>query len=595
MKAWIYGLSFQRRIWLSFVLLITLTVSANGTISYFIASQVIQRNAFRLSEDTVNKTARVLDQRLKSITMSMMSLTISDPFKRMMTDVAAADRSRYYQHLSALQLVFSQIKFNDAFIQSILVATPIGDFYPTTYFRKSENSFFDSGMYRDVDQANRAIWVPLHEDPFFSGREQVVSLVFGTIGEVPSQESGVYIVVNVKGSDLQQLTTGNASATGMHYMFVNDKGQEIFHSDWYAGQGLEHKPSFFDRLRSDDRGYFFYELNGQDYLVNHVGLDVGEEWKLLGMQSKQQLLEDMKGIQRSTLYALLVALLLSFLFSNRLTKLLLRPLYELSNVIKKVENSDLAMRFETKYQDEVAQVGMRFNRMLDEINVLIHNLKHNENEKRKAEIKALTAQMDPHFLYNALNTVYCKSVLGHNDQVNEMILSLSQMFQLGLSSGRDMVTLEDELAHVKQYIAIQQVCYEQLFDCKIRIGDEVRMNTRVLKLIFQPLVENSILHGFGDLNTGGLIDITITGLEGLLIVSVKDNGCGMDTQEVERVMRTAGERKRGYALRNITARLQLYYNGEAKMELHGEAGIGTEVVLYLPISKEEDTDAGGQD
>ncbi|GGD58054.1 sensor histidine kinase [Paenibacillus nasutitermitis] len=587
MKAWYYGLTFRSRVWLTFVLLITLAVSANGTISYMIAAKVVQENAFRLSEDTINKTAQVVNQRLSNITVSMMSLMISDPFKAMMSDVASANTSRYYQHLTALQQVFSQSRFSDGFIQSILIATPIGDFYPTNSIRLKDHSFYDSNLYKQAKIEKRPFWVPRHEDAFFSDRDPVISLVLNTIGDIPNQDDDVYIVVNVKENDMYRLLADSSytSETGLSYIFINEQGQEIVHSPLYAATDANWRASFLERLHKEQSGYFFYTLNDKESLINYAPVEVGRNWILLGVQSKERLLAQVNGIKRSTLYALLGCLLLSLFVSNGLTKLLLKPLRKLHELMKQVEHNDLNVRFASPYRDEVAQVGFRFNRMLDEINRLIQDVTDGETQKRKAEIKALTAQMDPHFLYNTLNTIYCKSELGATDDVNDMILSLAHMFQLGLSNGRDWVTLEDELTHMKMYLAIQQKCYDTLFDYRIEIGSGVYLSSIVLKIMLQPLVENAIVHGFRNIENGGRIVIAIHTEAAQLVLSVKDNGCGMDVADVYRNMRYAATSKKGYALNNIAHRLQLYYGEQARMELSSTPGGGAEVVLRLPVTE----------
>ncbi len=587
LKSWFYGLSFRSRVWLTFVLLITLAVSANGTISYLIAANVVQKNAFQLSEDAINRTAQVVDQRLRNITVSMMSLTISYPFKEMMKDVASAKTNRYYQHLSDLQHVFSQIRFYDDFVQSILIATPIGDFYTTTSIRLTEHSFYESDLYKQAKIEKRPFWVPRHEDTFFSEREQTVSLVLGTIGEIPNQDYDVYVVVNVNERELYRLIAESLYTTEdrLDYMFINEDGREVVRFPLYAATDDQWRASFLERLHEDQTGYFFYTLNGKKSLINYAQVEVGGNWVLLGVQSKERLLAQVNGIKRSTLYALFGCLLLSLFVSGRLTRLLLKPLYKLQELMKRVEHNDLNVRFSSPYRDEVAQVGFRFNRMLDEIKRLIQDVKDGETEKRKAEIKALTAQMDPHFLYNTLNTIYCKSELGANDDVNDMILSLAHMFQLGLSGGRDWVALEDEIAHMRMYLAIQLKCYETLFDYRLEIGSKVNLSSIVPKILLQPLVENAIIHGFQNIENGGHIDIAIDTEAEQLVLSIKDNGCGMDVEEVYHSMHQAATSKKGYALRNIAHRLQLYYGEQARMELYSEPGRGSVVVLRLPVTE----------
>jgi two-component system sensor histidine kinase YesM len=310
------------------------------------------------------------------------------------------------------------------------------------------------------------------------------------------------------------------------------------------------------------------------------------------VQSKDQLLREVSQIKQTAYLTMLGFVLLSLLFANKLTTVLLRPLYKLQTLMRRVEDNDLSVRFESKFQDEVAQVGSRFNRMLDEITRLIEDVRKGETEKRRSEMKALTAQMNPHFFYNTLNTIYCKSVLGENEDASAMILALSEMFQLSLNAGKELIPLQDELRHAEQYVAIQQISYENLFLYASEVEEEQLLQCLVPKIILQPLVENSILHGFRNRRSGGEIRVTVKSGDGILRLTVEDNGEGIpsakatDSPSVENRPRS----RHGYALPNITHRLQLYFGNEAGMAMTSRPGEGTSVEIWLPIVEEEHKD-----
>ncbi|MNI11264.1 Sensor histidine kinase YpdA [compost metagenome] len=282
---------------------------------------------------------------------------------------------------------------------------------------------------------------------------------------------------------------------------------------------------------------------------------------------------------------MVVCVVIAFLFSKLLSSLLLRPLYKLQALMGKVElDNRLDVRFESQFDDEVTQVGDSFNRMLEQLTTLIADLKSSEQEKRKSEIKALQAQIDPHFLYNTLNTILWKSETAEQQDVREMIISLSRLFQLGLNNGSEITTLDKELEHVKQYMDIQQKCYEGLFTYIIEVKDKELYKLPLVKILLQPLVENSILHGFSHLEGGGFIHIHVE-REGLFLkLSVEDNGCGMNAEEIYRNMTQSPEKKTSYALSNVHSRLQLYYGMDAYMELTSTPEEQTEVKLMIPIA-----------
>lgn len=587
-----HSFSLKQRIWFTFVICITAGLVATGSIAYLIASKEIQRNAMQSSQDTVNQSAQIVNERLKNIGTAVRALMFSDAFKQLMKDVQNKDSSSYFKSLTSLQYVFSQVKFNDSMIESILIPTPIGDFYPTSSVRNNANSFYQSDMFKQFQLLKRGFWSKGHVDPFFTGNQRVISLVAEGVSEdsyIRNESTNVYVVINVKEDDIRDLFMENLTDPNKHYYFVDSQGEDIDYAGRTQDRAFMQRPDFVEQLSDASKGSFFYrDVDRKDYLVNYARLDVKDDWMIVGIQAKDNLLAKLNGIKQATTYVTIGFIIVSLFITNNLTLLLLKPLFRLQKLMKRVEENDLDVRFESVYQDEVSQVGFRFNRMLDEIKQLIADVKNRERDKRKAEIRALSAQMDPHFFYNTLNTIYCKSVLGENDDVNEMILALSNMFQLSLSGGRDLITLADEVDHVRQYLAIQQRSYENLFVFQLDVEPELQA-CLVPKIMIQPLIENSILHGFKDMKAGGEIQLTARADGEWLHITVEDNGHGLVPEPLRQSMLQQAASKHGYALRNIYTRLQLYYGTEQRMEITTNEWGGARIDLWLPrYEKEED-------
>lgn len=581
-----YSLSLKHRIWLTFVVLIMFGLTATGGIAYWIASKEIQRNALKTSQDTVNQSAQIVNERLKNIGIAVRALMFSDPFKQVMTDAQNNDRDHYYNTWTSLQGVFSQVKFNDSMIDSILIASPIGDYYHTSNVRDTANSFYNSDLYTHFKEIKRGFWTKGHKDAFFMDKQDVISLVVEGVNELGEKRSDVYVVINVKQDDLYELFMENLSTAEKQYYFVDSEGEDVNLDNRSSQENQLTKHSAFTKqLTAEMMGSFFYKDRKKEYLVNYARLEVKDDWLIVGIQSKNDLLAKLNGIKKATTYVILGLMVLSLFIANNMIYLLLKPLFSLQRLMKRVEENDLNVRFESEYKDEVSQVGFRFNRMLDEIKQLIEDVKVRESEKRKAEIKALSAQMDPHFFYNTLNTIYCKSVLGENKDVNEMILALSQMFQLSLSGGRDLITLEDELDHMRQYLAIQQISYEELFVCHIEVHPEL-LACGIPKVVIQPLVENSILHGFQDRESGGEIYINAQSEEDWLHLTVEDNGTGLIPEQLMASIIHPTTMDEGYALRNIYHRLQLYYGDQQRMIISNNDSGGARIEIWIPKQTE---------
>lgn len=290
---------------------------------------------------------------------------------------------------------------------------------------------------------------------FFRGKDKVITLVMQPLME-DHQNSDIYIIVNIKESTLIDMIMKNIEETTQQFYLMTDKGIPVF-SSMSRPSDIVNQQQFITQINQDLKGRFEYKVNKSDYLVNYASLSLAEDWNLLNIQSKADLLKQIRLIKWVSILIMIACLLLAMIYSNILTGFLLRPLITLRNLMIRVEHTnDLTVRFESEFQDEVAQVGRKFNSMLEELALSIKETEEIEIRKRKAEIKALQAQIDPHFLYNTLNTIYWKAQLNQSEDVKEMVLSLSRMFQLGLNNGFEFTTLEKEIEHVKQYLFIQK-------------------------------------------------------------------------------------------------------------------------------------------
>ncbi len=583
MKRIFRKMSLKRRLWVSFVLLTVVCISATGTYVSVFFSREMESQATQTSQDTLNKTAQVFDERLRNIVVSISTLMMGEPFQRALRDVQAGNRVDYYNRLSQLQTPFAQLMLTEQSIDSVLVSTPIGDFYPTEVKRNLATRTTDTEIYRQIvenDTPWGTMWVEGHADELFSRPYPVVSFVMKPLFDTKLED--VYVIVNIREDHLLDLLQAHLMEGRLRQMVVNRSNQPVFSSVSIPERTEE---LIFDKIGSSASGHLEYKTEeGGTFLVNFVSLGMNPEWVLIGYQSKAELLAPVTRMRWTILTIMGACVLLALIMSSMLSELLLKPLFKLRNLMFKVEQNHLDVRFESVFEDEISQVGHKFNRMLQQINELIAEVKESEQEKRKSEIKALQAQIDPHFLYNTLNTIYWKSEMEEQQAVSGMIVSLSLLFRLGLNNGQEITTLRQELEHVTQYMKLQMMCYPELFDYQVT-ADERLLELPVLKILLQPLVENAILHGFQELSRQGRIEINAAAEHGMLTLVVRDNGIGMDSQQVERVLSGADQQKTSYALSNIQARLELYYGYKASIKFDSEPGVQTTVTLTIPMQE----------
>ena len=287
---------------------------------------------------------------------------------------------------------------------------------------------------------------------------------------------------------------------------------------------------------------------------------------------------------------LLVAVL-AFAISLYASRVFTRPIKKISDAMTEFDGQDFSHTIELHTNTELDQIGDSYNEMLENIKELLDEIKNQQKELRISEMHTLINQINPHFLYNTLDTIYMLARINGDEKTMRMIQALSKYLRLSLSKGRDIVTIEDELENVKSYMEIQQIRSENLFRYEIECGEELKSRW-ILKLILQPLVENAVKYGFCDIFEGGLIRITVAEQEGKLTLSVYNNGIPMDEKTVEKLngltklpvskMKDSfGDKKHGYGVVNIITRLRLKY-GEDVRFFYEAVEDGTRCIIQIP-------------
>ncbi len=253
-------------------------------------------------------------------------------------------------------------------------------------------------------------------------------------------------------------------------------------------------------------------------------------------------------------------------------------------VIKKVEQGDLTVRTEIQSRDELGQLGISLNNMIAEMQVLIDKLVQEEHEKKEVELEALHAQINPHFLYNTLNTIKWMAKIQGNTSVSKSITALIKLLRISTNLGRDMITLREELDYVENYIIIQKLRFNQTVNLTRSIEEEC-LDLSVPKLILQPIVENSIIYGLQDERQE--INILITGFikDGQLIIEIHDDGPGIEDEVLKNIFSDSTDKNKfsKVGINNVNHRIRLYCGNEYGLSIKTELGVGTVVQVRLSV------------
>lgn len=297
----------------------------------------------------------------------------------------------------------------------------------------------------------------------------------------------------------------------------------------------------------------------------------------------------MQMIRFSIIAFALILILITFL-SYYIPLSITHPIRKLSEVTDQVAKGDLTVRSDVRSGAEVSVLNDSLNTMIDKINELLEQVKTEQGRLRKAEFELLQSQINPHFLYNTLDTIVWLAEAGEQKKVVDMVGSLSDFFRTSLNQGKDMVSVKEELQHSRSYLEIQQVRYQDILQYEIQVPEPLFCYL-IPKITIQPLVENALYHGIK--NKRGIGKIMITGKreKDYFVLIVEDNGAGMSRERLEAVREGMNQKSQTekdiYALYNVNERIRLNFGQKYGLSIDSVLGEGTTVQVMLPFTYQE--------
>ncbi|MBP2657157.1 MAG: integral rane sensor signal transduction histidine kinase [Firmicutes bacterium] len=333
---------------------------------------------------------------------------------------------------------------------------------------------------------------------------------------------------------------------------------------------------------------FPYEFAGGEFLVSFAPVK-GVEWFVVGIIPFSYLNSDSEKMVVDAIFigigCFIISILLAYVFSANL----LAPIEKLQVAMNRAQQGDLSVSITDHYHDEIGEVTRNFNYMLSEIKNLMENAKNKENQKRLAELKALQAQINPHFLSNTLNTVKFLAKAQKAENIENITTSLIQLFHMTMGKGEDLITIGEEIEYIKNYINIQEYRYLNKFKINYDIEPKI-LECKIPRLLLQPVVENALIHGVGPMDGQGMIVIKGFCYDGAIKMIVTDNGVGIVPGKLEALLnggtKNSHMRLNGLGIANVDERIKLYFGIQYGLSIESVPGLYTTVEIALPVIKQ---------
>lgn len=596
LEGWMKQLSIRKKIFISQLCIIMIPITLLGTVAYVYYSRMINDKVISLlyqnNEQMVNNIDIILENTSRLSERPFLDGTISEILKR---DYVKVDPSmRNYQKIIDRNLVtesiYRGIIYANSYVQSVemLMENTHDIFCVGTSVVGNISSYeqiIKEPWYQEiVNSEGIEIIMGSHSDHYLSRDREFVSVGRNIILDPLSHQSDGIIKINIRVENLQKILEKFNSMEGILTVLIDGNGQII------CSNGLDSMTEQeISKLLPQNHSEKFHQdvavIEGKKY-IRCISTSGYSDWKMVNMIPEKELFAetDQFGSILVTIGFILffVLICVSYITSRSITK----PIIELKSNLKELQNGNLDVRSEVE-GGEMGDLAATFNNMASQMQSFLDEIYTKETEKRNAELLALQAQINPHFFYNTLRAIRWMADVQGACNVVDALDELVGMLRAVAHMQGDLVTIEEDLQIIKLYSEILMIRYMDRFKVEYHIDEDLK-EYRTIKFLLQPILENSIFHGFDENNEEGLISVTVRSCENVIIFEVKDNGKGMDDATIKRVLTEESVNHRGLnkiGIFNVNNRIKLTFGEDYGIQIESVLGEYTLVRATIPMVK----------
>jgi len=561
------------------ILAVTITITTLGNLLY--------KNSINHSQnENTNQIIKQINNSMESYvnnTENIINYMSTDP--RILKFLSDNKLENNNIEDDAYKPIYNFIKFNPE-IAGIMIVNTNGGYISDVMNRVSRDSLTYEEWY--LKSYNEPEKIHLFTKPigrninnvFRYSADEVFSMSKAVVDYNTKEIQGV-ILIDIKLDAIKNIIENSKPGTA-GFIYIMDGNNNIVYT---PVNNIVYKINN-DWIENINNKIIIKNIRGENYQLTKVSSKY-TGWETIGVFPES---EGLRVIQYIRYYSLIIGFLALIIAEGLVvifTRSIVKPIQKLKRLMKKAQGGDLTVSFNTKYSDEIGELGSSFNTMVKEINNLINLVQVEEKSKRIAEMNVLQAQIKPHFMYNTLDTIRWMAEEHNEDDIVEIIEAFTNLLRISLSKGKEIISVKEEVNHVQSYLIIQKIRYEDKLDYEIDFEEKI-LNYKLIKLILQPLVENAIYHGIKEKRGNGKIFIKGK-IEGdLLCFTVIDNGKGIEEEllnKINKMLINTSEKgtEVGYGIFNVNERIRLTYGEEYGLTYKSVYGEGTTVELRHPI------------
>jgi two-component system sensor histidine kinase YesM len=578
-------LSLKWKSFIIFMLLVLIPTSVLGAVVLNQTDQILRRQA-------VDSAARVLDIISQNITSivedveNISSYMIYDiQFRKYLTYRFGDGEQSEFNNLQDSIHAFSAFQVvSKSYLDSIQLDGMNGN-PPLLIGDQVEGDEYD-WVYAAMLAQGKYIWSTAYPvTSLGSGKREYVISLFRQIKDVNEINKTIgFVRIRLSERELYSLISSRPFSHSMGTVYMMDgHGQIISHQDPAAIGTKVQEPMLLAQIAEGKSSVSF--SNGSKHDVVVARKIPQTDWYVVAEVDEWEIVKHLDAVRTSIKGMIVLSSLMGMIALAGFYWFIIRPISALTEVTMQVEQGHFDTQAPVEGQDEIGRLSLRFNQMLRTIQRLIDTKYKLELQHKEAEFKALQNQVDPHFLYNTLDTIHWTARIERAMETSTLIVALSKLFRISLSQGKMYIPLKQELDYINYYLVLQKKRLRFELHCAIRAEEHLH-HALVPKKLLQPLVENSIVHGFEALQRPGTIEIDCTSDRGCLYIDVTDSGKGFEPELMKAFI--SGETDSGFALRNIQERIVLLFGEGYGLEFFRGKGNGARVRITVPLVRTEE-------
>jgi len=558
-----------------FLLLALVPVMVIGYLSFSKSKALLREKTSKYTMDILNEISKNIELKLHAVEQVSKIIFVNNDVQKLLNDANKGFENEFLQVNATREIrkfLSKTIETNDD-IDSVYMISNSGIVFSVIL---STNTFkLTQHIANQADPGEgKNVWCSTNV------QTKTLPLV-RVVNDMEKFKKIGYLVINIKEKSLSDIYSKTTLKKNSELYIINNDGSIVSHEN-KAMLGQKQNTGYLNKILNGNsqNEFFITEIEKRNYYVAFYPIS-GTTFKIVSIvpaiEYEKEIITLRNAIMAIAVICWFFAVIVSFYMSASIS----RPIRKLYTMMNKVGKGDFNVSSTYESKDEIGVLNLQFNNMVKQINMLINEVYHEQLEKQKAELKSLKMQINPHFLYNTLESInWLARANGAND-VSKMVKALGDLMRTSIG-GEDFINLEDEVRNVNNYITIQKYRYGEKLTVDFKI-DPLVLHVKVPKLIIQPLVENSIIYGIEKLNEKGYILIESYIEENKVIISVIDNGQGIKPDKLESILKEENNNSRTQiGLINIHRRIKLYYGQEYGMTIQSRFGEGTIASIHIP-------------